>query len=118
MGFANQREDDLAFSGEVFGSAGIGDAVDELLGTAHRAGGTQLKIRHKVSGHLRRLPPGHRGSKTARSNAPSHVRQNMTDVETYVEPHFRGAEAEKSDLVTRLSRNSGLGDALADLELV
>jgi hypothetical protein len=42
----------------------------------------------------------------------------MTDAETYIERHFRGAEAEKSDLVTRLSRNSGLGDALADLELV
>ena len=28
----------LAFSGKVFGSAGIGDAVDELLGTAYRAG--------------------------------------------------------------------------------
>jgi hypothetical protein len=36
MWFANQGEDDLAFSGEVFGSAGIGDAVDELLGTAER----------------------------------------------------------------------------------
>jgi hypothetical protein len=42
----------------------------------------------------------------------------MTDVETYVEPQFRGTEAEKSDLVTRLSRYSVLGDALADLELV
>ncbi len=34
MWFADQREDDLAFSGEVFGSAGIGEAVHELLGTA------------------------------------------------------------------------------------
>jgi hypothetical protein len=38
MGFANQREDDLAFSSEVFGSTSIGDAIDELLGAAHRAG--------------------------------------------------------------------------------
>ena len=35
MWFANQREDDLAFGGKVFGSAGIGDAVDE---SSHRAG--------------------------------------------------------------------------------
>ena len=37
MGVADQGEDDFAFRGEVFGSARIGDAVDELLGTAHRA---------------------------------------------------------------------------------
>jgi len=35
VGLADKREDDLAFSSEVFGSAGIGDAVDE---SSHRAG--------------------------------------------------------------------------------
>jgi len=82
-----------------------------------RSSSTRLTIRHKVSGHLRRLPPGRRGSEAARSNAPTHIRRIMADDETYVEPHFRGSEAEKAELVVRLSRYSALGDALADLDL-
>jgi len=82
-----------------------------------RRSSARLKIRHKVSGHLRRLPPGRRGSEAARANAPTHIRRNMADDETYVEPHFRGSEAEKAELVVRLSRYSALGDALADLDL-
>lgn len=82
-----------------------------------RRSSARLKIRHKVSGHLRRLPPGRHGSEAARSNAPTHIRRIMADDETYVEPHFRGSEAEKAELVVRLSRYSALGDALADLDL-
>lgn len=79
--------------------------------------GSRLTIRHKVSGHLRKLPPGRRGSKQARSNAPVHLRKNMSQFETYVEPHFRGTEVEKAELFTRLSRYSALGDAMSDLDL-
>jgi len=80
-----------------------------------RAAGRGLTIRHKVSGHLRKLPAGQRGSKKARSNAPEHVRRKMLQSETYVEPHFRGTEAEKVELLTRLSRYSALGDAMSEL---
>lgn len=82
-----------------------------------RTSGSRLTIRHKVSGHLRKLPPGQRGSKQARSKAPEHVRRNMLHSETFVEPHFRGTEAEKSELFSRLSRYSALGDAMSDLNL-
>jgi len=80
-----------------------------------RTTGRELTIRHKVSGHLRRLPPGRRGSKEARSNAPEHIRRNMLHSETYVEPHFRGTEAEKAELFTRISRYSALGEAMSSL---
>ena len=80
-----------------------------------RATGRDLTIRHKVSGHLRKLPPGRRGSKEARSNAPEHIRRNMLHSETYVEPHFRGTEAEKAELFTRISRYSALGEAMSSL---
>lgn len=80
-----------------------------------RTTGRDLTIRHKVAGHLRKLPPGRRGSKEARSNAPEHIRRNMLQSETYVEPHFRGTEAEKAELFTRLSRYSALGEAMSDL---
>ena len=78
--------------------------------------GRNLTIRHKVSGHLRKLPPGRRGSREARSNAPEHIRRNMLHSETYVEPHFRGTEAEKAELLTRISRYSALGEAMSGLE--
>lgn len=78
-----------------------------------RSSGNKLIIRHKVSGHVRKLPPGRRGSEHARSNAPDHIRRNLLKSETYVEPHFRGTEAEKAELVTRLSRYSALGEALS-----
>ena len=80
-----------------------------------RTTGRELTIRHKVSGHLRRLPPGRRGSKEARSSAPEHIRRNMLHSETYVEPHFRGTVAEKAELFTRLSRYSALGEAMSDM---
>ena len=50
MWFANQCEDDLAFVGEVFGCAGIGDAVDELLGAAHRAGAAAGNLAGSIHG--------------------------------------------------------------------
>lgn len=80
-----------------------------------RTTGRELTIRHKVSGHLRRLPPGRRGSKEARSNAPEHIRRNMLHSETYVEPHFRGTEAEKAELFNRIGRYSALGEAMSSL---
>lgn len=72
-------------------------------------------VRHKVSGHIRKLPQGRRGSQQAHSNAPLHIRKNMSPAETYVEPHFRGTEAEKTEIFARLSRYSALGDAMSDL---
>jgi len=86
----------------------------ERIREVRRAGAGPI-IRHKVSGHIRKLPPGRRGSKLARSNAPQHIRRNMSPSETYVEPHFRGTEAEKKELFTRLSRFSALGEAMSDL---
>lgn len=83
--------------------------------TEVRTTGRELTIRHKVSGHIRRLPPGRRGSKEARSNAPEHIRRNMLHSETYVEPHFRGTDAEKAELFTRISRYSALGEAMSGL---
>lgn len=77
---------------------------------------SRLTIRHKVSGHLRRLPPGQSGSKSARSNAPGHIKRKMSQSETYVEPHFRGTDAEKAELFTRLSHYSALGDAMSELD--
>lgn len=74
----------------------------------------RLVIRHKVSGHVRKLPHGHKGSAQARSNAPDHIRRNMSASETFVEPHFRGTEAEKNELIVRLSRYSALGDAMSE----
>lgn len=74
----------------------------------------RLVIRHKVSGHIRKLPHGHIGSAQARSNAPDHIRRNMSQSETFVEPHFRGTEAEKNELIVRLSRFSALGDAMSE----
>ena len=78
-----------------------------------RSSASKLIIRHKVSGHVRKLPPGRRGSEHARSNAPDHIRRSLRKSETYVEPHFRGTEAEKAELATRLSRYSALGEALS-----
>lgn len=78
--------------------------------------GRSLTIRHKVAGHVRKLPPGRKASKEARSKAPDHVRRNMLNSETYVESHFRGTEAEKAELFTRLSRYSALGEAMSGLE--
>jgi len=86
----------------------------ERIREVRRAGAGPI-IRHKVSGHIRKLPPGRRGSKQAHSNAPQHIRRNMSPSETYVEPHFRGTEAEKKELFTRLSRFSALGEAMSDL---
>jgi hypothetical protein len=74
-----------------------------------------LRIRHQVSGHIRALPLGHRGSEEARDSAPGHIRRIMKANETYVQPHFRGTEELKRELEVRLSRYSALGEALSDL---
>ncbi len=44
------REDDLAFTGEVLGSTGIRDAVDELVGAAHRAGAKTGNLAGRIHG--------------------------------------------------------------------
>ena len=75
----------------------------------------RLLVRHKVSGHLRALGYGRKGSSEARGNAPVHLRREMKSNETFVRPHFRGTEKERGELVTRLSRYSATADALAEL---
>jgi len=75
----------------------------------------QLVVRHKVSGHLRTLGYGRKGSSEARGNAPTHLRRRMKSNETFVKPHFRGTEKERDELVTRLSRYSATAEALAEL---
>ena len=75
----------------------------------------RLVVRHKVSGHLRTLGYGRKGSSEARGNAPTHLRQEMKSNETFVRSHFRGSEKERGELVTRLSRYSATADALAEL---
>ena len=74
-----------------------------------------LKVRHQVSGHIRTLPSGRRGSVEARKSAPRHIQRIMKNNETYVQPHFRGTEEQKRELETRLSRYSALGEAMSDL---
>ena len=73
-----------------------------------------LKIRHQVSGHIRALPAGNKGSIEARSSAPKHIQKVMKRNETYVQPHFRGTEEQKREIETRLSRYSALGEATAE----
>lgn len=75
-----------------------------------------LKIRHEVSGHVRALPIGKQGSGEARRAAPKHIQKVMKSNETYVRPHFRGADEQRRELETRLSRYSALGEAMSDLD--
>lgn len=78
-----------------------------------RSTSSRLVVRHQVSGHVRRLSKGRQPSQRARANAPKHI--HLRPDETFVEPHFRGTENERIQLLVRLSNYSALGDALADL---
>ena len=75
----------------------------------------RLVVRHKVSGHLRTLGYGRKGSSESRGHAPTYLRREMKSNETFVRPHFRGTERERAELVTRLSRYSATAEALAEL---
>ena len=75
----------------------------------------RVVVRHKVSGHIRKLADGRNASPTAKSNAPNHIRKNIKMGETFVRPHFRGTEEERRQLIQRLSKHSAIADALSDL---
>ena len=75
----------------------------------------RVVVRHKVSGHIRKLADGRNASPSAKSNAPNHVRKNIKMGETFVRPHFRGTEEERRRLIQRLSKHSAIADALSDL---
>lgn len=85
----------------------VGRSADDHLG---------LKVRHQVSGHIRTLPAGHKGSNVARESAPRHIQRVMKTNETFVQPHFRGTEEQRRELETRLSRYSAVGEAISELD--
>lgn len=90
----------------TFSTSRIGRRAGDRLG---------LRVRHQVSGHIRALSEGRRGSEAARKSAPKHIQRVMKRNETYVQPHFRGTEEQRRELEVRLSRYSAFGEAMSYL---
>lgn len=72
---------------------------------------------HRVSGHVRRLPPDQTPTEEARAQAPAHVRLTMRSNETFVRSHSRGGADAAAQLVNRLSKCSSLAEALGTAQV-